>query len=70
MLFKPITNNFPLTGGDMATRGEAVSKDLKWLTNEIESCHGTFGNFFQTASVNSEKTLAGRNNTTLVLNQG
>jgi hypothetical protein len=59
-------NNFPITGGDMATRGEAVNNDLKTLTHEIENQHSSFGNFFEEIPIhksekNAEKTLGNGN---------
>lgn len=58
-------HNFPLTGGDMATRGKAVHDDLKALAHEIEKQHSTFGNFFQEIPVQLQKafeeTLGGGN---------
>lgn len=44
----------------MATRGEAISQDLKALTDSIKKQNYTFGSFFEEAPVKSQEN-AGKN---------
>lgn len=57
--------NFPLTGGETATRGEKVSDNLVALADEMKNQHPTFGSFFSgkkepSDSVSPEETNAER----------